>query len=78
MSERFGRILVDRSPALNIPQEKIYELGNWQSIATVQDVPEITWDLLFPWQERYYWYEAEAIPLVGWKQALQQQNAQSD
>jgi hypothetical protein len=30
---------------LNIPEEKIYELGNYESVATVRDIPEISFDL---------------------------------
>lgn len=30
---------------LNIPEEKIYELGNYSSVATVRDIPELTFDL---------------------------------
>lgn len=30
---------------LNIPEEKIYELGNWQSVATVRDIPDLSFDL---------------------------------
>ena len=30
---------------LNIPQEKIYELGNWKSVATITDIPDLTFDL---------------------------------
>lgn len=30
---------------LNIPQEKIYELGNYNSVATVYDTPDISFDL---------------------------------
>lgn len=30
---------------LNIPEEKIYELGNKQSVATVRDIPEISFDI---------------------------------
>lgn len=30
---------------LNIPEDKIYELGNFNSIATVRDIPEITFDM---------------------------------
>ena len=30
---------------LNIPEEKIYELGNWQTIATVRDIPDLSFDL---------------------------------
>lgn len=57
MSEKKGRILIDASWDLNIPQEKIYELGNWTSVALITDVPDIHWT--FPWQERHYWHETE-------------------
>src|SRR4051812_40454500 len=30
---------------LNIPQEKIYELGNDQSVATIHDIPDLSFDL---------------------------------
>jgi hypothetical protein len=30
---------------LNIPQEKIYELGNYQTVATVRDIPDLTFDV---------------------------------
>lgn len=30
---------------LNIPEEKIYELGNWQTVATIRDTPDLTFDL---------------------------------
>ena len=30
---------------LNIPEEKIYELGNWGTIATVRDIPDLSFDL---------------------------------
>lgn len=30
---------------LNIPEEKIYELGNKQSVATIRDIPEISFDV---------------------------------
>lgn len=30
---------------LNIPEEKIYELGNFESVATVRDIPELTFDV---------------------------------
>lgn len=30
---------------LNIPEEKIYELGNWQTVATVRDIPDLSFDL---------------------------------
>lgn len=31
--------------ALNIPEEKIYEVGNWQSVGTVYDIPDLSFDL---------------------------------
>ena len=30
---------------LNIPEEKVYELGNWNSVATVRDIPDLSFDL---------------------------------
>lgn len=30
---------------LNIPQEKVYELGNYNSVATVRDIPELSFEL---------------------------------
>lgn len=30
---------------LNIPEEKIYELGNFLTVATVRDIPDLTFDL---------------------------------
>lgn len=30
---------------LNIPEEKVYELGNYSSVATVRDIPELSFDL---------------------------------
>ncbi len=30
---------------INIPEEKIYELGNWSTVATVRDIPELSFDL---------------------------------
>jgi hypothetical protein len=30
---------------LNIPEEKIYELGNYQTVATVRDTPDLSFDL---------------------------------
>lgn len=30
--------------ALNIPEDKIYELGNFQSVATVRDIPDLSFD----------------------------------
>lgn len=31
--------------SLGIPEEKIYEVGNQESIATLRDVPDLTWDM---------------------------------
>jgi hypothetical protein len=31
--------------ALNIPKEKIFELGNYKSVATIRDVPDLTYSL---------------------------------
>ena len=30
---------------LNIPQEKIYELGNYQTVATVRDIPDLSFEV---------------------------------
>ena len=30
---------------INIPEEKIYELGNFQTVATVKDIPDLSFDL---------------------------------
>mgnify|MGYP001591248899 CR=1 FL=1 len=30
---------------LNIPEEKIYELGNYQSVATIRDTPDLSFDM---------------------------------
>jgi len=30
---------------VNIPEEKIYELGNFETVATVKDIPDLTFDL---------------------------------
>lgn len=30
---------------LNIPEERIYELGNYETVATVLDIPELTFDM---------------------------------
>ncbi len=30
---------------LNIPEEKVYELGNYQTVATVRDIPDISFDM---------------------------------
>ncbi len=45
-----GTFLIDRVQTggpgqLNIPTEKIYELGNYKSVATVRDTPDITFSL---------------------------------
>lgn len=45
-----GQFVLDRIQTggpgdLNIPEEKIYELGNYESIATIRDIPEISFDL---------------------------------
>lgn len=45
-----NQILVDRAQTagpgtINIPTEKIYELGNYQSVATVRDIPDLTFSL---------------------------------
>lgn len=31
--------------SLNIPQERIYELGNYQTVATIRDIPDLSFDL---------------------------------
>lgn len=48
ITEKNG-LLVSRLQAagpsnLGIPEEKIYELGNDQSVATIRDTPDLTWD----------------------------------
>lgn len=45
-----GQYVLDRIQTggpgdLNIPEEKIYELGNYESIATIRDIPEISFDV---------------------------------
>jgi hypothetical protein len=45
-----GTFLIDRIQSggpgqLNIPTEKIYELGNYKSVATIRDTPDITFSL---------------------------------
>ena len=45
-----NQVLIDRAQTggpgnLNIPTEKIYELGNYESVATIRDVPDLTFDL---------------------------------
>lgn len=31
--------------SLNIPEEKIYELGNYQTVATIRDIPDLSFDM---------------------------------
>lgn len=57
MSIKAGAILFDANgfvidriqsggPAsLNIPEEKVYEVGNWESVGTVYDTPDLSFDL---------------------------------
>ncbi len=45
-----NQILVDRAQTagpgtLNVPTEKIYELGNYQSVATIRDTPDLTFTM---------------------------------
>jgi hypothetical protein len=45
-----NQILVDRAQTagpgqLNVPTEKIYELGNYQSVATIRDTPDLSFNL---------------------------------
>lgn len=45
-----NQVLVDRAQTagpgtLNVPTEKIYELGNYESVATVRDIPDLTFTL---------------------------------
>lgn len=39
------RIQTGGAGQLNIPQEKVFELGNYQSVGIVRDVPELTFNL---------------------------------
>lgn len=39
------RIQTGGMGSLNIPEEKIYELGNYQTVATVRDIPDLSFDL---------------------------------
>lgn len=39
------RIQTGGAGSLNIPEEKIYELGSWKSVATVRDRPDLSFDL---------------------------------
>ena len=45
-----GNVVIDRIQTagpgnLNIPTEKIYELGNYESVATIRDIPDLTFSL---------------------------------
>jgi hypothetical protein len=39
------RIQTGGATSLNIPEEKIYEVGNFQAVATVRDTPDLSFDL---------------------------------
>lgn len=39
------RIQTGGPGSLNIPEEKVYEVGNWQSVGTVYDIPDLSFDL---------------------------------
>ena len=39
------RIQTGGPGSLNIPEEKIYEVGNWNSVGTVYDIPDLSFDL---------------------------------
>ena len=39
------RIQTGGPTSLNIPEEKIYELGNFETVATVRDAPDLSFDL---------------------------------
>lgn len=39
------RIQTGGPGALNIPQDKVYELGNYRSVGTVRDIPDLTFSL---------------------------------
>ena len=39
------RIQSGGATSLNIPEEKIYELGNYQTVATIRDIPDLSFDL---------------------------------
>ncbi len=41
----FDRIQTAGASSLNIPEEKIYELGNFRSVATVRDIPDLSFDV---------------------------------
>lgn len=39
------RIQTDGPGSLNIPTEKIYEVGNYESVATIRDIPDLSFSL---------------------------------
>ena len=39
------RIQTGGAASINQAQEKIYELGNWNSVATIRDIPDLTFDI---------------------------------
>ncbi len=39
------RIQTGGVSSLNIPEEKIYELGNYQTVATIRDIPDLTFEV---------------------------------
>lgn len=78
MSIRSGKIIIDSSNfvvdriqtnlpgPLNIPEEKIYDLGNSMSISTVRDTPEIKfdmWDTSLPRNYRAIATNRDVVPL---------------
>src|SRR4051812_46545550 len=45
-----NQVLIDRAQSagpgnLNVPTEKIYELGNYQTVATIRDIPDLSFSL---------------------------------
>ncbi len=41
----FDRIQSAGPGSVNIPEEKVYETGNYQTVATVRDIPDLSFDL---------------------------------
>src|ERR1035437_3112038 len=39
------RIQTGGAGSLNIPQERVYELGNYQAVGLVRDIPDLTFSL---------------------------------
>jgi hypothetical protein len=39
------RIQTGGATSLNIPEEKVYEVGNFQAVATIRDAPDLSFDL---------------------------------